>query len=288
MNFVYLLPNQGGDAFKIGVSLNPAQRGAQLPQNLDWSKSLQVPMGDGNAYKVEKLLHYLFRDHSREMPVGDGYTEWFSIEAWGGVLAFLSEQRERLGIGDAQPVALPLPKAVIKSNGAFVLMDRLSRREREQKERVSRAYQLAITKNPPVVQRFIVRLNALWRDKKLTVHFKGGDCWLYLLNAPGADVLLSEFENVCNSDNLICDPQCRLNSIITSSTSIDGMFARFKIEFDLIDVCETEWPGYEVLYKRLEFFAREIDISDLANQLDELFGNPRLQIVGTNHRRTTP
>lgn len=112
MSFVYLLPNQNGDAFKIGVSLKPAQRGAQLPQDLNWSKSLQVPMmADGNAYKVEKLLHYLFRDYSREMPTGDGYTEWFSIEVWGGVLAFLAEQRDLLGVGDAQPVDFPLPKS---------------------------------------------------------------------------------------------------------------------------------------------------------------------------------
>jgi hypothetical protein len=119
MSFVYLLLNREGDAFKIGVSLNPAQRGAQLPHDLDWSKSLQVPMAGGNAYKVEKLLHYLFRDHSREMPTGDGYTEWFSIGAWGGVLAFLAEQRDRLGIGGTQPVDFLLPKSKSCSEAAW-------------------------------------------------------------------------------------------------------------------------------------------------------------------------
>lgn len=67
-------------------------------------------MRGGDAYKVESALHYMFDAHSREMPAGAGYTEWFNIEAWGDVLAFLAEQRERLRIGEAQPIVLPSPR----------------------------------------------------------------------------------------------------------------------------------------------------------------------------------
>ncbi|WP_036546465.1 GIY-YIG nuclease family protein, partial [Nitrincola lacisaponensis] len=108
--YVYLLQNKARDAFKIGVSLEPARRGAQLPQELDWDRSLQVPMQGGHAYKVESALHYLFADYSREMPTGDGYTEWFDIAAWSDVLAFLVEQRERLRIGEVEPVTFPLTR----------------------------------------------------------------------------------------------------------------------------------------------------------------------------------
>ena len=59
MSYLYLLQNQSGDAFKIGVSLDPARRGAQLPQELNWGQSLQVPMRGGDAYKVESALHYM-------------------------------------------------------------------------------------------------------------------------------------------------------------------------------------------------------------------------------------
>lgn len=110
MSYLYLLRNKLGDAFKIGVSLEPARRGGQLPQELDWDRSLQVPMCGGHAYKVESALHYLFAAHSREMPIGDGYTEWFDIAVWSDVLAFLVEQRERLRIGEAEPVTFPLTR----------------------------------------------------------------------------------------------------------------------------------------------------------------------------------
>ncbi len=110
MGYIYLLQNKARDAFKIGVSLEPARRGAQLPQELDWDRSLQVPMQGGHAYKVESALHYLFSAHSREMPTGDGYTEWFDIAAWSDVLAFLVEQRERLRIGEVEPVTFPLTR----------------------------------------------------------------------------------------------------------------------------------------------------------------------------------
>lgn len=36
MGYLYLLRNKLGDAFKIGVSLEPARRGGQLPQG--WSE----------------------------------------------------------------------------------------------------------------------------------------------------------------------------------------------------------------------------------------------------------
>lgn len=111
MGYLYLLRNKLGDAFKIGVSLEPARRGGQLPQELDWDRSLQVPMCGGHAYKVESALHYLFAAHSREMPIGDGYTEWFDIAVWSDVLAFLVEQRERLRIGEAEPVTFRQAKA---------------------------------------------------------------------------------------------------------------------------------------------------------------------------------
>lgn len=133
MNFVYLLRNKTGDAFKIGVSCDPQQRGAQLPQKLDWKKSLQVSMSGGNAYKVESMLHYLFREHSKNMPFGDGYTEWFGIDAWADVLAFLDAQKELLGVGALHSLSGP-PKRIALDHDAIVEKKRfadISRKERQ-------------------------------------------------------------------------------------------------------------------------------------------------------------
>lgn len=109
MRYLYLLQNRSRDAFKIGIAFNPARRGAQLPQELSLEHSLQAPVIDGNAYKVEKILHYLFRSYSQEVDFCDGYTEWFDIKAWDGVLNVLTAQRDLLGIGDAQPVRFAFP-----------------------------------------------------------------------------------------------------------------------------------------------------------------------------------
>ncbi|MBD4045205.1 hypothetical protein GUH76_15825, partial [Xanthomonas citri pv. citri] len=79
--------------FKIGISSNPRKRSALLPQAIDLPRSLQIPMSGGYANKVERLLHYLFRDRAMAMPYGDGHTEWFAMDAWNEVLAFLAGQR---------------------------------------------------------------------------------------------------------------------------------------------------------------------------------------------------
>ncbi|WP_142375611.1 GIY-YIG nuclease family protein [Klebsiella quasipneumoniae] len=103
--YVYLLIDASGERFKIGRSIAPLMRIKQLPQEFDLATSRQVPVLGWRADKVENLLHGLFREQAVMMPPGDGYTEWFGIEAWDAVLAFLADHRERLGIGE--PEAIP-------------------------------------------------------------------------------------------------------------------------------------------------------------------------------------
>lgn len=103
--YVYLLIDASGERFKIGRSISPLMRIKQLPQEFDLAASRQVPVLGWRADKVENLLHGLFREQAVTMPPGAGYTEWFGIEAWDAVLAFLADHRERLGIGE--PEAIP-------------------------------------------------------------------------------------------------------------------------------------------------------------------------------------
>lgn len=112
---LYLLRNRKDNAFKIGVSAVPARRGRGLPQPIDWHQSLKIPMDGGDAFKVEKLVHYLFREHGVPMPRCDGYTEWFAIEASDDVLAFLAHQQIRLGIGEPEPAFRPAVYAATAS-----------------------------------------------------------------------------------------------------------------------------------------------------------------------------
>ncbi|MBD3968279.1 hypothetical protein GUH86_17835, partial [Xanthomonas citri pv. citri] len=100
--------------FKIGISSNPRKRSALLPQAIDLPRSLQIPMSGGYANKVERLLHYLFRDRAMAMPYGDGHTEWFAMDAWNEVLAFLAGQRARLGVGEPKPIPLRVRRAALR------------------------------------------------------------------------------------------------------------------------------------------------------------------------------
>lgn len=107
MTCLYLLRTQEASAFKIGVSQNPYSRGIGLPQKIDWANSLQAKVVDGDAYKAERVLHYLFREHRRPMQGGSGYTEWFDGNAWAQVVEFVSVQQGMLGVGPLEPVPVP-------------------------------------------------------------------------------------------------------------------------------------------------------------------------------------
>ena len=102
--YLYLLINNEATAFKIGISIDPVRRSARLPQEINLGQSLQIAIQDGSARKVEGVLHYLFRSYSKEMPRGEGYTEWFSMEAWDAVLSYLSDNRSFLGTSDPTPI----------------------------------------------------------------------------------------------------------------------------------------------------------------------------------------
>lgn len=152
MSYLYLLVNREGSAFKIGVSVDPARRGAVLPQALDLNSSRQVPMEGGRAYKIEGLLHYWFRDHMVAMPQGDGYTEWFDIAAWPAVLDFLAEQRERLGVGEPQPIPKPVPRPRTDSDLAAAREQRKENRRRAWEQRFAERREAAIKRNRATVE----------------------------------------------------------------------------------------------------------------------------------------
>lgn len=101
---LYLLVNKPRTTFKIGISNSPHSRIQTIGADIDVAASFEVDIPDGTSRKVEQLLHYLFRADNVPMPQGDGYTEWFAMDALGEVLDFLSAHRHRLGAGKARPL----------------------------------------------------------------------------------------------------------------------------------------------------------------------------------------
>lgn len=94
VSFVYLLVEEGGLAFKIGHSVDPTGRCKKLPNQIDYSRSLQFSFGGRQARAAERLLHFLFRKHRQTRPRCDGSTEWFDIACHEAAKRFLWVNRE--------------------------------------------------------------------------------------------------------------------------------------------------------------------------------------------------
>lgn len=143
MTLLYLLVNKDRTAFKIGVSRNPYRRLSSFAVEVDLGASREAEMHGGDAYKIEGMLHYLFRHRPHEMPRGDGYTEWFEMEVLREVTAFLAVHRDKLGIGDVRALTIPEPPA--KQSSSVGVREsreqRAERRARQREERLAHAKQ---------------------------------------------------------------------------------------------------------------------------------------------------
>lgn len=81
MELVYFLFFPKVNAVKIGISKNFPERLKQLEGewgNIDKEKSYYSEIK--NPIKYEQLIHLFFKDFKKEMPCGDGYTEFFETE----------------------------------------------------------------------------------------------------------------------------------------------------------------------------------------------------------------
>lgn len=91
--FVYLAVHRAGQRFKIGLSNDPLQRFARLPEahdiDLETSVARRMPTR-ARASEVERSLHRAlapFRLSLKER--ADGYTEWFSLDAFSRAVAII-------------------------------------------------------------------------------------------------------------------------------------------------------------------------------------------------------
>ncbi|WOB25912.1 GIY-YIG nuclease family protein [Xanthomonas dyei] len=222
--YLYLLLNREATAFKIGVAFQPLTRGAQLPQSIDSEKSLQIPMSGGSAIKVEKILHYLFQSHSFEMPRGDGYTEWFAVDALGDVLKFLDEQRDRLGIGVPEPIPPKVYEPRQPKPQDLDLLERRRMRKEAQEQRYFTQREAATVNNLKAIESLTL-LTEEWSRQSAVIGTLIGDAYntstahVYLKDA--TDELLDGIRSLMPSSLVICSPKSSGSFSIFSSTYHD-------------------------------------------------------------------
>lgn len=115
-NKLYLLMHASGQSFKIGIAVTPYKRASVLPDDIDFSRSLESAVPNGSAKSVESILHYLCRDLSLTAArvaageKGEGYTEWFHIDGLDRVKNILETHKALLGIESLRPLMMPKPQ----------------------------------------------------------------------------------------------------------------------------------------------------------------------------------
>lgn len=102
--YLYLLVAEDNASFKIGVSKTPETRMRSVAGSFDYGQSWQIQCRDGTAYRIEKTLHFLFRQHRIEVERSDGYTEWFAMDCFNKVLQFLHDHHQDLDWLSAAPI----------------------------------------------------------------------------------------------------------------------------------------------------------------------------------------
>lgn len=91
--YVYLAVHRAGQRFKIGLSNDPLRRFAQLPEahdiDVETSVARRMPTR-ARASEVERSLHRALAPFRLTLSErGDGYTEWFSLEAFSRAVAII-------------------------------------------------------------------------------------------------------------------------------------------------------------------------------------------------------
>ena len=141
MSVLYFLVNKEQSAFKIGISRHPHRRAKALSVEIDTERSFEIEIVDGDAYRTERTLQYLIRHWRYDMPRGDGYTEWFGIDALAEVISFARAHADKLGLGSIR--ALKVSNRPASSGHVIPLREsreaRAERRARERAELMARA-----------------------------------------------------------------------------------------------------------------------------------------------------
>lgn len=218
MNLLYLMVNKAGTAFKVGASANPAHRAGRLPEPVNMPESIEILMlEDADAFRAEKVLHYLFREFRFQMPHGEGFTEWFDIERMPQLLLFLRDHSAKFGIREIRPLTTrPIRKKVSVEQ---IAANEIARQKRATQvaERVEQQRQNAQRHNTNAVERtcrIIAEIQAAdalagalttvphrSKERSGVLFIQGQDkhCWAKTLTNPFDDgsYVLSDSGNSC-------------------------------------------------------------------------------------------
>jgi hypothetical protein len=88
-SYVYLLPHRTENRFKIGKADDVALRARSLPESFDFDRARALCFENAErAFNAERVLQRLAAQYRiKELPWGDGYTEWFDLTCFVDILS---------------------------------------------------------------------------------------------------------------------------------------------------------------------------------------------------------
>lgn len=112
---IYLLVAPEKNMFKIGKADNVLNRYNQLKKiyPFDLESSYEIITAKKDSNKLEKTLHYMFDFHNiKDLPLKDGYTEFFKMECFSDVLSFLNNLSLKKEIQIKKGIVFPIKEKI--------------------------------------------------------------------------------------------------------------------------------------------------------------------------------
>lgn len=276
-SFIYLLVSEENNIFKIGKADNIINRYETLKSkwgNFNLTNSYQIKCKESNIFKIEKTLHYIFKDFNIIPDCQyDGYTEWFDIKCYKDIINLLNNLKNiNNDIIDIQQ-GIKIPKKN-KTN----TWQSLSKEERKEKVKQNRKNKQLRNLNTNI-QNATMLIKILNDLKYNIVFFNKEQNLIVFQNADRAKIdSLSDYQDFNWTHG-------GFNFITSSATSKDLTYLDLQFNYfeeDMLNYEEINNP-YKILitfFDKLNFNKIETDISiglkykeEQSKLWDNLFGN---------------
>jgi len=273
---LYLLVSADTPSFKIGVAANTLRRAQGLPEKIAYERSYSIKLSSGNAYKAEKTMHYLFREHKVEKPRGDGFTEWFSIDAFDAVVAFIEANKALLGVARIEPIDLAELEELRTAarSAAETDPDKAARRQEKVRllaEKRQEALAAATRHNAQV----LAALKALYDSDQFRGVLRvkgrrdGGDLYRFFLPLPEGDEKPSLIDPLGDIElNTLIASNGRGSVLVSCEAATPCPVVAYDFASFLFEPEEAQYPLFEAIHALLQSQLLEPTDADWAEAND--------------------
>lgn len=258
-SFIYILVLENGKIFKIGKSNDIIKRYGILKSkwgNFNLTKSYQIKCKENSIFKIEKTLHYIFKDFNILPDCRyDGYIEWFDIQCYDDVIDFLNYlkniNKDILNIH--QGISIPQKN----KSYSWELMSKEEKKEKINQNKI-RKQEKNLKDN---IQNAIMLVNIL-NDLKDNIIFFNKEQNLIVFR----DIYRNKIDLLSNYQDFNWS---RGGFSFITSSSMSGNLSYLDLQFNFFEK-EDMWKYLELYnpYKILMIFFNELDFSVIESDIN--------------------